>query len=261
MKIGFLGPIGTFSYEVAKNNFKEQELIEYRTISETIDGLIDNQIDRAIVPIENSLQGGVIETIDKLIQNDGIFVNKEIIFKINQNLIANKKYKLGEICKIYSHPQAIGQCKNYIENNLKNTQIIQVSSTALAAKEIKTKDYSACIASYSCIEEYGLTLLDKNIQDNDLNKTKFWILSKMQNLEGNKMSLIFSVKDKPGALYKILGIFFENNINLTKIESRPAKTELGSYIFLVDLEINNKIDDTIEKLSKECNYLKILGKY
>jgi len=261
MILGFLGPKGTFSFEAAKSYSKESELKEYRTISEIIKGLNNNEIDEAIVPIENSIQGGVTETIDALIENNGIFVNKQIILKISHNLIANKKYDLNQIQEIYSHPQAIGQCRKYIEKNLVNAQINQVSSTALAAKEIKAKDFCACIANISCIDEYDLTILDTNIQDNNLNETKFWVLSKKENNTGNKMSIIFSCKDKPGALYQVLGIFNNNAINLTKIESRPAKTELGSYIFLVDLEINHTINNAIELLKKECAYLKILGKY
>lgn len=261
MRLGFLGPKGTFSYEVANQYDSKNELIEYKTIRETIMALKENKIDNAVVPIENSLQGGVIETIDSLIENDGIYINKEEILKIKQNLIANRKYDFNEIKEIYSHPQALAQCRDYIENNLKDAIINQVSSTALAAKEIKAKDYCACIASKSCISEYGLTLLEENIQDNDLNKTKFWLLSKKQNSAGNKLSMIFSTEHKPGSLYKVLGLFNKNDINLTKIESRPAKTILGEYIFLVDVEVSDKIDETLEVLKKECSYIRILGIY
>ena len=104
-------------------------------------------------------------------------------------------------------------------------------------------------------------MIEENIQDNNFNKTKFWVLSKVQNNIGNKMSLIFSTKDEPGALYNTLGIFYKNQINLTKLESRPAKTEFGEYIFLVDLEINKNIDNVIEILNEKCKFLKVLGRY
>ena len=211
--------------------------------------------------LKTQFRDGVTETIDSLIENDGIYVKKEIILNINQNLIANKKYDLSEIKEVYSHPQAIFQCRKYIEKKLPNAIINQVSSTALAAKEIKNKDYCACIANKACIEEYDLVILEENIQDNNSNQTKFWILSKSQNNSGDKMSLIFSGKDEPGALYNILGIFYKNNINLSKLESRPAKTELGEYIFLVDLEIKENIDYVIDELEKKCKFVKILGKY
>jgi len=262
MKLGFLGPKGTFSFEVASSQIKENmELVEYKTIKDIIIALENNEIDEGIVPIENSLQGGVTETIDSLIESKGIFIKKEVILKINQNLIANNKYKLDEIKELYSHPQALAQCRNYIEKNLHNAGIHEVSSTALAAKEIRNKDYCACIANKSCVKEYGLNLLAESIQDNDLNQTKFLILTKKENKDGNKMSIIFSTKNEPGALYKVLGLFYKNNINLTKIESRPAKTVLGEYIFVVDLEVNENANNTIQELNNECVYIKILGRY
>lgn len=261
MKIGFLGPKGTFSYEACNQYGIENEFIEYKTIKDTILGLKNNEVSEVIVPIENSIQGGVTETIDTLIENDNIHIKKEIILKISHNLMANKNYSLDEIKEIYSHPQALAQCRNYIQKNLINANIHPVSSTAIAAKEIKNKDYCACIANKSCTKEYELTLLDENIQDNNLNQTKFWVLSKEENKVGDKMSIIFSTKNKPGALYKVLGLFNEYDINLTKIESRPAKTVLGEYIFLVDIEVSSKIYSAIEILKEECSYLKILGRY
>lgn len=261
MKLGFLGPRGTFSFEACKKYNKEAEYVEFKNITDTILGLKNGMVDEVIVPIENSIQGGVTETIDSLILNGGIYIKKELVLKIAQNLMAMRKYELDEIKEVYSHPQAIAQCKNFIESSLKNAVINQVASTALAAKEVSRKEYCACIANVSCIEEYGLELLQDNIQTNDLNQTKFWVLSKEETNVGNKMSIIFSTSHKPGALYEVLGIFNKNNINLTKIESRPAKTFLGEYIFLVDLEVNDKIDETIEVLKDECRYLKVLGRY
>lgn len=261
MKIGFLGPRGTFSFEACKKYNGSGEYIEFKNITDTILGLKNELVDEVIVPIENSIQGGVTETIDTLILNDGIYIKKELVLKIEQNLMAKRKYKLNEIKELYSHPQAIAQCRDFIESNLKNATINQVSSTALAAKEVSRMENCACIANMSCIEEYGLVLLQDNIQSNDLNQTKFWVLSKEENQNGNKMSIIFSTSHKPGALYEVLGLFNKNNINLCKIESRPAKTVLGEYIFLVDLEVNDKIHETLKQLKEECRYLKILGRY
>ncbi len=261
MKIGYLGPSGTFSHEACKQYNKNNTIIQYRTISETIIALSNNEIQEAIVPIENSLQGGVTETIDTLIKYENIFVKQELILQITHNLLANKNYKLSDLKEIYSHPQAIAQCHNFIEKNLKHVAINQISSTALAAKEIKNKDFCACIANEICISEYGLTLLEKNIQDNNSNYTKFWVLNKNKNSNGKKMSIIFSTQNKPGELYKILGIFNENKINMSKIESRPAKTVLGEYIFLVDIDTNDRIDYTLEILKNECSYFRILGIY
>ena len=204
MKIGFLGPKGTFSHQAAKEYDKNAELKEFKTISQCIKSLQSGDIEKAVVPIENSLQGGVTETIDVLIETEGIYVNDEIILKIKHNIMAKEEYKLDEITEIYSHIQAIGQCKKYIEKNLLNAHINYVSSTALAASIIKDKEYCACIGNKTCIDEYNLCLIEENIQDNDFNQTKFWVLSKCKNKNGKKMSIIFSCDNRPGALYQVL---------------------------------------------------------
>lgn len=265
MKIGYLGPVGTFSNEACDNCFDETyEKIPYKTIKETIIALKNNDVDKCIIPVENSLQGCVTEAIDTLIQNENIYVEKEYILKINQNLMAKEKYNIEDIKIVYSHIQAISQCRNYLEENLKNAEIKEVLSTALGAKYSLENDYSACIGNISCIDKYGLKLIDKDIQDNNLNQTKFWILSKKINesFDKKKISIIFTTKHVPGALYKILGIFDKHNINLTKIESRPAKTNLGEYYFLVDFDID-KIDATnaLKELKENANYSRILGIY
>lgn len=261
MKIGYLGPTGTFSHEACIHYNTNAKTIPYKTISDTIIALVNSEIDEAIVPIENSIQGGVTETIDTFIKYENIFVKKELLLKITHNLIANNNYKLSDLKEIYSHPQALAQCRNFINNNLNHVIINQVSSTALAAKEIKTKDYCACIANKVCVNEYNLTSLYEQIQDNSENYTKFWILSKLPNTSGNKMSIVFSTENKPGELFNVLGVFNKYNINLSKIESRPAKTILGEYIFLIDININKNIDQAIDILKQKCSYIRILGIY
>jgi len=268
MRVGYLGPKGTFSYEVCNNYYENrEELVEYKTISDTIIALEKENIDECIVPIENSIQGCVTDSIDTLIQNIDIFVTKEIIIDINQNLMANKKYDFDEIEIIYSHPQAISQCKNFLSNNFPNAKIEAIESTAYAAKIVsQSSEKIACISNISCLKEYNLCLIKENIQDNSFNKTKFWVLSKIKNdINSNisKMSMIFSVKDKPGALYNVLRIFNEYDLNLTKIESRPAKTVMGEYFFLIDVTIDNIInaDNAIKKLKENGIFCRILGRY
>lgn len=179
--------------------------------------------------------------------------------------MVNKKTDIREIKKVYSHSQALAQCRNYLEKNELLDKVVAVESTALAAKKVsEEKETSACICNMSCLYEYNLKLLDKSIQDNDFNKTKFWILSKNENQKENKtkMSMLFSVKDKPGALYNVLKIFNKYNLNLTKIESRPAKTVLGEYIFWIDVIIeNSNYEDAIKQINNMGIYTRILGKY
>ncbi len=265
MKVGYLGPKGTFSYEACKSSYEEiVEKIPYKTIRETIIALKNDEVSEVIVPIENSLQGCVTETIDTLIENEDLNIIGEKIIKINQNLMAKENYKLEEIKEVYSHPQALAQCRNYLQNNLKNATTIEVASTALSAKEVSKKDYTACICNLECLEEYNLKLLGKNIQDSDLNATKFWKLSKSKEdiQDANVISMLFSTKHEPGALYKALSIFNANNLNLTKIESRPAKTKLGEYYFLVDIEIDGKnYEKALQELKEVVGFYRILGKY
>ena len=183
MKVAYLGPKETFSYEACQSYCKNnEEQIEYRTITDTILALEIGEVDEAIVPIENSLQGCVTEAIDTLIQNEDIKVKNELILDIKQNLLTNKKCSLNEIEKVYSHPQALAQCRNYLEKNLPNAKLIAVESTSYAAQKVSEEnDLCACICNIACLDVYNLNLLEKNIQDNMFNKTKFWILSKNEN--------------------------------------------------------------------------------
>lgn len=265
MKVGYLGPKGTFSYEICKKTYDETiEKIPFNTIKETIVALKNGCIDEVIVPIENSLQGCVTETIDTLIQNENIIIYEEKILKIKQNLMAREIYKFEEIKEVYSHPQALAQCREYIQEHLKNARIIETASTALAAEYASKKENTACICNIECIQEYNLKLIKENIQDNNFNETKFWILgNKTRKIENtNKMTMIFSTQNKPGALYKVLSIFDKNNLNLTKIESRPAKTKLGEYYFLIDIEIkDDNYINAINELNNVAGFYRILGKY
>ncbi len=265
MKVGYLGPKGTFSYEICKNTYNENvEKIPYKTIKETIVALDNNEVEEAIVPVENSLQGCVTETLDTLIQNKNISIKKEAILKIKQNLMAKELYSLDSIKEVYSHPQALAQCRNYLQNNLKNANIIEVTSTAFAAREVVNKPYAACIGSIDCKDEYSLQLLKENIQDNQSNETRFWVLGKdlEENNNSKQLTIIFTTLNEPGALYKVLSIFDKHHLNLTKIESRPTKTKLGEYYFWIDIEIENKdYMPAIDELKNVVGFYRILGKY
>ena len=179
--------------------------------------------------------------------------------------MTNVECKIEDIKIVYSHPQAIAQCGKFIKEKLSNAKIIPMESTAGAAKKVsETKnEIVACIGNIACLKEYKLKLICKNIQDNNFNKTRFWVLSNTEDAqkEKTKMSIIFSVQDKPGALYNVLEIFNKYNINLTKIESRPAKTVLGEYIFWIDITIDNNEKKAIQEIIDKGIYIRILGKY
>ena len=160
----------------------------------------------------------------------------------------------------------MGQCKEYIQNNLKNCNLHEVESTAKGAEIIKNMKYSACIANKICAEFYKLEIIDENIQDKNNNQTKFYVISKKieNKKENTKISLMFSTKNNPGELYRILGLFNIFEVNLIKIESRPTKNELGEYWFWVDIEGNiedEKIKTLLDIINKKCSYFRILGAY
>ena len=264
MKIGYLGPVGSYSYEAA-NKYKKQDdiLKESKNIEKVIQDLENGVTDICIVPIENAIHGAVIDTMDTILETKDVNIIDEIIVDVHHMLMS--KTKDSTIAKIYSHTQALEQCKNYLSEKYSDVEKIPVSSTSFAASLAQKESDTACICNEACKDIYGLEIISDNIQDMKDNKTKFIVLSKSKNeRETKKTSLVFSTKDEPGALYKILGMFSVAEINLTKIESRPAKTKLGEYIFFVDLEGDEKdpkISIALDNISKYCNEFRILGSY
>ena len=231
--------------------------------------VVTGECCKGIVPIENSIEGPVGLTLDLLAHKINLNIEGELIIPINHNLVDEDNYDniidINTIKDVYSHSQALAQCQNYLENHNMKTHF--TLSTAAAAKSIKGKIGVGAIGTLKAAELYGLKAIDKNIQDIKNNQTRFIVLSKDQTeISGNdKTSILFSLfDDNPGGLHDILGIFAKNNINLTKIESRPSKEGLGKYIFFVDFE-GHKNEDIVENIlntiEEKVSYLKILGSY
>lgn len=232
--------------------------------------VVTDECFKGIVPIENSIEGPVGLTLDLLTHKINLNIERELIIPISHNLLVdednyNNIIDISDIKYVYSHSQALAQCQNYLENHNMKTHF--TLSTAAAAKSIKGKIGVGAIGTLKAAELYGLKAIDKNIQDIKNNQTRFIVLSKDQTeISGNdKTSILFSLfDDNPGGLHDILGIFAKNNINLTKIESRPSKEGLGKYIFFVDFE-GHKNEDIVENIlntiEEKVSYLKILGSY
>ena len=268
MKISYLGPKGTYCYDACNlyNKDKGYEMIPANTITEAVELLVNGKVEECVVPIENSIRGTVLETIDLISENDELFIKQELVLDIVHCLLGNKNVNKQENQKIYSHSQAIGQCKNYIKNELKNCQIIEVESTAKGAENVKNLKEGLCIANKICAELYDLQIIDENIQDRNNNQTKFFVLTKNKNhrKDNVKISLVFSTENKPGALYKILGLINTFEVNMTKIESRPSKTGLGDYWFWIDVnidELDEKISILFDIIKSKCSYFRVLGIY
>lgn len=261
--ISFLGPKGTFTHQAA--NILGDDLVPYCTIPAVMESVANGETDFGVVPIENSIEGPVGITLDSLAHKFDLKIFNEIIIPINQNLLVNPGCKIEDIEDVYSHEQAISQCREFIQEH--KLQPHYAVSTANAAKSIIGDKSKAAIGNAKTVELYDLEILESNIQDTDNNATRFVVLSNEDHkITGkDKTSIIFSIyEDRPGGLYNILGIFQKNNINLTKIESRPSRKGLGKYLFFVDFN-GHKDDELIQSIISEIDentyFLKVLGSY
>ncbi|GAB6100284.1 prephenate dehydratase [Halanaerocella petrolearia] len=268
MKLGFLGPQGTFT-ELAAQKYQGQvtEYSSYPDLRSLVEGVKQEVIDGAIVPIENSLEGAVTLTLDLLVESE-LKINHEIIIPIEHNLLVTDEISLAEIDNVISHPQALAQCRSFLENNLTDYQIHSSNSTAEAVKKLSELDDSwAAIGNLQAAKQYQLQVLKQGIQDNRENWTRFVLLSQDDNSQTgqDKTSLICSpLEDHPGALYEILHEFAQREINLTRIESRPAKKLLGDYIFFIDCEGHreeSQLREVLQNLKSKTSWYKLLGSY
>jgi len=269
-KVGYLGPKGTFTHQAALEFFPKAgtEFLPYNSISEIFINIEKENIEFGVIPIENSLQGTVRETLDLLIDKD-IFIYGEIELRIIQNLISLEISNLSRIRTILSHPQAFAQTRNWIKANMPTADIIDVNSTAEAArrvKELNSESYAA-IGTEFASDVYGLKILHSKIEDNLLNSTRFLIISKKENIEKEgkiKTSILFVTRHIPGALYKVLKLYADAEINLLKIESRPRRKGRWEYIFIMDFEgdkDNPKVKKVLENMNEIVIWNKILGSY
>ena len=274
VKIAYLGPQGTFTEEALDkyiSDFKSKDEIEkipYATMQEVIKSVDRGEAAEGIVPIENSLEGSVNITLDFLTFESEAKIIREITIPIRHSLIGKEKMAVSKIKRIISHPHATAQCKNFISTYLKGVEIIAANSTAEAIKMLQKTDNSiAAIGTEIAAKLYGLQIIEKDIEDNKDNKTRFIFLgNSIQKKTGkDKTSIVcFLEKDRPGSLFTILKEFADRNINLTRLESRPAKKDLGDYVFLIDIDghIHDKeIFETLEVLRKTVYLVKILGSY
>ncbi|MCR4435157.1 MAG: prephenate dehydratase [Clostridiales bacterium] len=269
-KIGFLGPRGTFSQEALEKYTKKSPdyaSYDFTSIAEMIMAVENGEMDEAVVPIENSLEGAVNVTLDMMASEVNLLIKSEVIIPVSQNLLVKKGTKAGDIKRILSHPQPIGQCRKYINTRFPGVEIRVVYSTAGAAEEVaKGGGDSAAIGSSAAAEVYNLDILAQDIQDVNNNFTRFVVVSKEDSPRTgwDKTSIVFSTDDKPGALYRVLDIFNLWDINMTRIESRPAKNQLGRYIFFVDIsgyKEDEDIRDALTMVRRKTSFYKFLGSY
>ncbi len=263
IRIAYLGPQATFTHLASIKKFGSSvEYVPVNSITEVFAEVEKGRVDYGVVPIENSIEGAVNHTLDMFIESD-LKICSEISLEVSHNLLGNGK---GKIKKVYSKPEVFGQCRIWLEANLPNVELVEVSSTAKAADLVKNQKGAACIASSLAAECYGLKILAKSIEDYTHNVTRFLVIGRTEPspTKNDKTSIMFSVKDKVGALHDILVPFKKNRINLTKIESRPSKKRAWDYYFFVDLQghyHDTKVKKTLAELKRHTNIIKVLGSY
>lgn len=272
-KIFYLGPAGTFT-DKARSVFCENFSLEnigkvpVCSISKGFDLLKKNENSLLILPIENSVEGMVRETTDNLIalENPNIKIIAEHVITVEQNLIGFAK-NISEVKTIISHPQAIAQCRKYLFENFQETNLQYSSSTASAISSLnKEKPEIAGIGSSYCAQMYGVPIITKNINDKQNNQTRFIMIGEqtVRKQQNSKTAITFTTSNTPGALNKILSIFEQYNINMTQIESRPSKTCLGDYTFLIEIDGHFQDDMILKALFeaiKNTKTFKHLGSY
>jgi chorismate mutase/prephenate dehydratase len=265
MTIAFLGPEATFSHLAARMHFGESSRFFPQTgISRVFDEVEKGSIDWGVVPVENSLEGSVNITLDRLITTQ-LKIRAEIYLRISQCLISSAK-NMKDIKRIYSIPIVLAQCQVWLKTNMPNCVLGETQSTAAAVQMVKGKKNEAAIGSSLAGKIYGLNLLAEGIEDNSSNMTRFLVIGAGQSdATGNdKTSLVFATPHSPGSLHSALASFARRKINLAKIESHPVKDKLWEYSFFVDMighVTDMHVKSCLQELKKKTTFLKILGSY
>lgn len=263
--VAYLGPKGTYTQEAAQRHAGAgSTYVPYASIDETLAAVEKNKADIAVIPIENSSEGAVPGTLDLLLETR-LQICGEIVMPIHHQLITKANH-ISDLTTIMGHPQALAQCRRWLAQHVPHASLLPVASNAEAAIQAAGNGTAAAIASSAAADIYGLKLLASDIQDSSNNTTRFVALGSVPTAStGNdKTSLVCSVPNKSGSLYKLLGFFAEEGINVTKLESRPSENTLWDYIFYVDLdghEADQPLNAALQKAKKQATWIKVLGSY
>ncbi len=277
MKIAYLGPVASFTDWTTTRAFPNEERIPYVTIPDCIEAVVEGEVDYAVVPLENTLEGSVPITVDYIFHEATIHITAELISPIQQHLMIHPQHNSSDFTlnKILSHSHALAQCHKYLHGHYRGIPCEQTTSTAAAAKYVSEhpEEAIAAIGNELAAEHYGLTIIKKDIHDILSNQTRFIVVHKNEHAlalttvkeESNKTTLMITLPDDhSGALHQVLSTFAWRKLNLSKIESRPLKTELGRYFFIID--VAQKMDDILlpgaisEMEALGCT-VKIIGSY
>ncbi len=265
LDIAYLGPEGTFTQTAALKHFGHSvNTTAFGSIDQVFREVESGASHYGVVPVENSIEGVVNHTLDML-NHSSLTICGEVELRIHHHLLS-KEETLDKLKKVYSHQQSLAQCRAWLDTHLIKAERIALTSNAEAARVASSEDYAAAIASEAAGELYQLNNLASNIEDEPDNTTRFLVIGKdMCPPCGNdKTSLIFSAPNKPGALHRMLSCFAENNVSMTRIESRPSRREMWDYVFFVDIE-GHAEDDAVKKALEDLEdcaaMVKLLGSY
>lgn len=261
--VSYLGPEGTYTQEACGVFFdKKGKYIPYKTVAEAVEALVNGESEYAVIPQENTIGGAVIDYVDILIGQKDVSVVGEVELPINQNLLTLPGTKLEEIKKVYSHKQGIAQGKDWLKSNLPGAEIIEVSSTAEGAKLVAEEGdtSNAAIASAACADVYGLEVLAESIQNNDSNKTRFYVLSKNEPSREKSDRMAFVASGKAEDLPELMDDLEDSEMKLVTIHDRPRKTELGEYNYII--ECTDSGYENYEKLTENHQFqFRFLGEF
>jgi chorismate mutase/prephenate dehydratase len=265
LRVAYLGPRATFTHQAVMQQFGlAAQDVPVENIRDVFNEVERGRADYGVVPIENSTSGAVIYTLDMFIDSD-LKIAAEISLEVTQHLM-NKSGRLEDVKKIYTIPPAAAQCRQWLEKNLPGVPVLDAASTAKAAETAVDDPAAGAIASEMAAVLYGLQIAGKKIEDSASNITRFLVIApKSPGKTGrDKTSIMFSIKDKVGALYTMLAPFAESGINLNRLDARPSGRKVWDYVFFLDMEghiEDEKVAVAIERLRQDCMFLKVLGSY
>jgi len=265
--VAYLGPEGTFCEQAAQKYFHDttSALITCPTIREVFYAVEQTKAAYGVVPVENSLEGSERRTLDLLLEKE-LLISGEVDLRVVHNFIVRPGTLLEHVRMILSHPQALAQCRQFLEKHFPKAELREVSSTARAVQQLTEVENAAAVGTEIAAQRYGMEIAYRQIEDDLNNFTRFFILSKEDRMPTgrDKTSLIFSAKHEPGALFQVLEAFAVRGINLTKIESRPQRGRPWEYVFYLDFEghrTEQRSKEALEAMKEKCIFVKILGSY
>ncbi len=264
IRIAYLGPEGTWTHQAAREKFGASvQYLPQPDIGDVFDNVARRHADYGVVPVENSTEGAVNHTLDMFMESD-LQICAQIMLRIENHLLSRGPRE--QIAKVYSHPQVFGQCREWLRRELPGVELIEVSSTTRAAEHATREENSAALAGRMAAEVYNLSILQRSVQDDPDNATRFLVIGHQScpRTGNDRTSLMFGLRDEPGALFLALRPFGELKINLTKIENRPSRRKAWEYFFFVDVEGHHEDEPlmaVVSELKKHCSIVKMLGSY